>query len=157
MKITHRKIVSAVVALLIPSGKMVQALAGEVAPKQQGHEETKSQFKKSDCIGKFKKTHENCLPVQQDGKEQIEIHQTGEAVLSHSKSPLCRFEWNGFEGRSSTINQDVLHEYGVNGCKSIYCRPVNVPGGTALWISFLPNKDSQDSILDLLFSKEEWS
>lgn len=153
MKNLHRKVISAAVALLIPSGKIVQAIAGEVNAKQRVQEETKSQFQKDDCVGKFKKTHENCLPVHTP-RERIEIRRTGEILYGQSQRYLGRLEWRGFEANSSELDQVLLREIGVYGCTSIYCRPVDVPGGTALWMSFLPHAESREPILDLLFSKE---
>lgn len=117
-------------------------------------DQTQAQFNDQDRVGVFEKTHENCIPTEGAGTV-IEINEdTIHCVANEQKLLLARVRWDGIEAWSTWINSELLGLKGIQNCTAIYCRPVLIPGGHSLWLSFLPDKTSRNPLLDELYSRK---
>lgn len=156
MNISRKSILSSFlgISLFFPKSGLL-ASDGITSLSAKSPEKTKCHFDQWKKTGTFKKTHENCVPAKSQRTVTINKYGWLQVERSGLSLMLSKLEWNGFEARSKFINPDILEALGIYGCNAIYCRPVSIPGGEALWISFLREASSRDPILDELYSREE--
>lgn len=153
MKLRKLTAIGSVLSLVVPLWKVVLTKTAQAKPNAAS-EKVEAQFGEQDRTGVFHRTHEDCLPTSQNNT-QIEIKEDTIHIRSGSACELlARVEWKGIEGRTKWINHKFLSELGLFGCEVIYCRPVYVPGGSSLWLSYLPSKDSRSPLRDELYSRK---
>ncbi len=148
---TFLKIGSVISSILMFVGKYAQALPYKDSETRTAKKEhTLKQFSDEDRKGVFKKTHINCLPTQE--VEHIELF--GDALWTmNCANQVAEFEWKGIEAWSTWVDPSFLRSKGVPDTCALYCRPIEMPGGKALWIAFAPKKYEQKSIRDELFGR----
>ncbi|MBU6374596.1 MAG: hypothetical protein KGQ59_01250 [Bdellovibrionales bacterium] len=147
--------VSWVSSVLFLLGKSADSQSAQVqVSKEAKNKVSISQFGDQDRIGAFSMTHVDCKPTNHTNQILV----TEDALLAEdSTGNFCeligRIAWNGFEARSSWLSPEWLRKKGLVSNCSLYCRPIQMPGGTSLWLSFLPDQESRSPYRDEIYRR----